>query len=192
MFLSSRNVIVPVASVVFGALAGRLLGIQNGIQFIAEYARSLLASFQGGGSGYFQEAFITSSLLFCVGPMTLLGCLEDGLEGRITLLSLKSLLDGVASLFIGAGLGPGVLLSTLTVLAVQTPLTLGARRLRFLKEESHLVQEVSAAGGLILIVIGLSLCGLKLPPSSEFLPALVFAGIFAEGSRRLFPSVYEK
>ncbi|MEM4409971.1 MAG: DUF554 domain-containing protein, partial [Candidatus Caldarchaeum sp.] len=189
MFLSTWNVLIPVASLVFGALLGRLMGIQQGVQMIAEGSRSLLASLHGGDLGYFQEAFISSSLLFCVGPMTLLGCLEDGLEGRITLLSVKSLLDGVSSLFIGAGLGPGVLLSTLTILAVQMPLTLGARKLRFLKDESRLIQEISATGGLILIVIGLSLCGLKLPPSSEFLPALVLAGIFAEVARRFFPSV---
>ncbi|MBA3725300.1 MAG: DUF554 domain-containing protein [Armatimonadetes bacterium] len=172
MFLSTRNPLVPIGSLIVGELIGHLLGFQAGIEAFGAWAQAAI----GGGEG-FSAVFVATSILFCVGPMTLLGCLEDGLEGKIHLLGIKSALDGVSSVFFAAASGPGVLLSAGTVLAVQTPLTLGARRLRFLAEQRRILDEVTATGGLILIAIGLNLLDLKAIPTADFIPGLVLAGL---------------
>jgi uncharacterized membrane protein YqgA involved in biofilm formation len=172
MFLSSRNPLIPIGSLIGGGLLGHLLGIQSAIDALGSWAEQAT----GGGEG-FAAVFVATSILFCVGPMTLLGCLEDGLEGRFHLLAIKSILDGISALFFAAASGPGVLLSAGTVLLVQIPLTLGARSLRFLSEKRSILDEMTAAGGLILMAIALGLLELKSLPTADFIPALALAAM---------------
>lgn len=174
MFTASQNVLIPVGALIFGGLLGHLLGLQAGIEALGAWAKGTF-----GGGGRIEEAFVTTSILFCVGPMTLLGCLEDGLEGKIHLLGIKSILDGISSVFFAAALGWGVLLSAVTVLVVQGSLTLSARRLRPLLSRRDVLDETTAAGGGILLAIGIGLLGLRSLPSADFLPALVLAGAVA-------------
>lgn len=176
MSLESKSVLIPVGSLILGVLCGHLLGIQAGIEGLGTAAKGWF----GGSENTFEAAFVTPSILFCVGPMTLLGCLEDGLEGKIELLGLKSLLDGVSSIFFAAALGPGVLLSAATVFLIQTPLTLAATQLAPLRDKPNLLSEITATGGLILIIIGLNLLGVIKLPSADFVPALLFAGMSAK------------
>ena len=122
MFLASRNPLIPIGSLILGGLLGHVFGLQAAIDALGRWAQQAT----GGGEG-FAAVFVVTSILFCVGPMTLLGCLEDGLEGNFHLLAIKSILDGISALFFAAASGAGVLLSAATVLVVQTPLTLGAR-----------------------------------------------------------------
>lgn len=174
MFTASRNVLIPVGALIFGGLLGHLLGLQAGIEALGAWAKGTF-----GGGGRIEEAFVTTSILFCVGPMTLRGCLEDGLEGKIHLLGIKSILDGISSVLFAAALGWGVLLSAVTVLVVQGTLTLSARRLRPLLSRRDVLDETTAAGGGILLAIGIGLLGLRSLPSADFLPALVLAGAVA-------------
>jgi uncharacterized membrane protein YqgA involved in biofilm formation len=174
MFISSRNALIPIGALIFGGLLGHLLGIQAGIEALGSWAKTTF-----GEGGRIEDAFVTTSILFCVGPMTLLGCLEDGLEGKLHLLGIKSILDGISSVFFAAALGWGVLLSAATVLLVQGSLTLGARQLRPLLSRRDVLDETTAAGGGILIAIGIGLLGLRSLPSADFLPALVLAGAAA-------------
>ncbi len=171
MFGSSKNPLVPIGSLIVGGLLGHFLGIQSAIEQLAAWAQSTI-----GRGGRVEEAFVTTSILFCVGPMTLLGCLEDGLEGKIHLLGIKSILDGISSVFFAAALGWGVYLSAGTVLIVQGGLTLGARALRPLTERPMTLDESTAVGGCILLAIGLGLLGVVQIPSADFLPALFLAG----------------
>ena len=173
LFLESKNILVPIGALILGGMIGHLLGFQDGINALGMWAQEQF----GDTSGKFQEAFVTTSILFCVGPMTVLGCLEDGLQGKIRLLGLKSILDGVSSVFFAASLGIGVLLSAGTVLLVQGALTLGARSMRKIAESEHILSEITGSGGLILIMIGLGLLELRALPTADFLPALLFAGI---------------
>jgi len=179
MLLETKNILIPIGSLIFGVLLGHLIGIQAGVDALGAWAKEAF----GSSSDTFQEAFVSTSILFCVGPLTLLGCLEDGLEGKIRLLSLKSMLDGITSLFVAASLGVGVMLSAGTVLIVQGSLTLLAKKLRPLLEARHIIDEMSATGALILVTIGLKLIQVTDLPSADFLPALVFAAIAA----KLFP-----
>ncbi len=168
-------ILIPIGSLILGVLVGHFVGIQHSIESLATTAKDWL----GSESSSFEAAFVTPSILFCIGPMTLLGCLEDGLEGKIELLSVKSLLDGISSIFFAAALGGGVLLSAVTVLLVQAPLTLGAKKLAPIRQKPALISEISATGGMILLVIGFNLLQITKLPSADFLPALIFAGLFA-------------
>lgn len=184
MFLQSRNVLVVAAAVAVGGMLGLLVGIHAGLESLSNWARGYL-----GGGEKFTETFVTTSVLFCVGPMTLLGCLQDGLERRIELLSIKSTLDGIGAFFFAAAAsGPPVLLTALVVLVFQGFLTLGARYLKGLATDETLISEATAAGGLMMVSIGLGLLELKQMQTANYLPSLVLAPLFAALARRLFSS----
>jgi uncharacterized membrane protein YqgA involved in biofilm formation len=118
-FLRFDNPLVPLVSVIVGLVIGELLGIDDGLKRIGD---ALERRFSKGGSPV-SRAFVTTSLLFCVGPLTVLGSLQDGISGDYRLLALKSALDFVASLSFASVLGWGVLLSAGSVLVVQGGLT---------------------------------------------------------------------
>lgn len=183
LFLAAESTLAVAGVLVAGGLLGKLAGVDAGMDALAAWMRAWM----GGGDG-FNEGLVTAAVLFCVGPMTLLGCLEDGLEGKMDLIGLKSLLDGVAALFFAAasaGFGQGVLASALIVLVVQSGLTLGAGRLKGLARDERLLSQVTAAGGPILLAIGLGLLGLAKIRSEVFLPALLLAPLPQWVGRRI-------
>lgn len=131
----------------------------------------------GGSEGVktkFVEGFLVASLVFCVGPLTILGSLQDGLRGDIDLLATKSLLDAFASLAFAATLGWGVGASILTIAVVQGGLTASAALLDGVLT-NRMIDEMSAVGGLLLIGIGLRLLEIKEIRVASFLPALAIA-----------------
>lgn len=132
------------------------------------------------------KGFVTASLLFCVGPMTILGSIQDGLSGDYTLLAAKSILDGFASLAIAASMEWGVLFAALTVLVYQGGLTLGAGLVKALLTEP-MVAEMTATGGTLILAIGLNLLDLTTIRVANFLPALIVAPILV-GFLQLFGS----
>ncbi len=174
MFLKTRNVLIVAATVALGGVLGAWIGIDVGLANFAEWARRTL-----GGHGTFNEGLITASVLFCVGPMTLLGCIQDGVEHKIDLLAIKSLLDGMSSLFLSAALGVGVLASAAVVLVVQGLLTAFARPMRGVADKPHIMSEAYAAGGAIILAIGLGLVGAKKIATEVYLPALALAPLVA-------------
>ncbi len=120
------------------------------------------------------EALVTTSLLFCVGPLTILGAFEDGARGDILLLAIKSALDGVAALAFGASLGAGVLLSAVTVLVVQGSLTAAAYATRGALDPV-LTTAALGTGGVLLLAIGIGLLDIRRSRVPDMLPALVVA-----------------
>lgn len=170
LFLESKNVLVVAAAIGIGGMLGEAIGISSGLAWFAEEARRNL-----GGGGTFNEALISTSVLFCVGPMTLLGCMQCALEDKMDLIGVKSVMDGIASIFFAATLGPGVLVTAAVVLVTQGTLTLLAKRLKPLADDRELLAETTASGGPILLAIGLGLAGIKKIPSENLLPALVLA-----------------
>jgi uncharacterized protein len=163
------------AAVLLGAAIGELLRLQDGLEAIGAWFQDRFA--HEGRPSRIAEAFITASLVFCVGPLTILGSLENGLTGDIRLLALKSLLDGVASVAFAAALGWGVALSAITVLVVQGTIAGGAFLLRDVMDAATILA-VTAAGGIILIGVGLRLLELKPVRVASFLPALLLAPLF--------------
>lgn len=174
MFLETKNVLVPTIAMVVGGMLGVLFGLDTAVASVAEWARAWL-----GGGGTFNEGLITASVLFCVGPMTILGCLQDGLEHKIELLAIKSTLDLVAATFLAAALGAGVLASAAVVLTVQGVITLLAKPLKPLTARPGIIGEASATGGLILVAIGLNLLSITELHTEIFLLALIVAPLIS-------------
>ena len=120
------------------------------------------------------KGFVTASLIFCVGPMTILGSFQDGLTGVYDTLAIKSLLDGFAAIALASSLGWGVTISAVTVLVYQGLLTLSAAWAKpFLTDP--MIAEMTAAGGLLIVGIGLNILGIVRIRVASMLPALVFA-----------------
>jgi uncharacterized membrane protein YqgA involved in biofilm formation len=163
------------AAVLVGVAIGELLRLHDGLEWLGDWFQRRLAS--GDRPSRIAEGFVTASIVFCVGPLTILGSLANGLTGDIQLLAIKSLLDGVASIAFAAALGPGVALSALTVLVVQGGISAAAFLLRDVMDPATILA-VTAAGGIILLGVALRLLELKAVRVASFLPALVLAPIF--------------
>ena len=175
------------AAMLLGAAIGELLRLQDGLEALGGWFQQRLA--RGGEPSRIAEAFITASLVFCVGPLTILGSIENGLTGDVRLLAVKSLLDGVASIAFAAALGWGIALSAITVLVVQGGIAGGAFLLRDVMDERTILV-VTAAGGVILLGVALRLLDLRQIRVASFLPALILAPLFlrlADGIRGALP-----
>lgn len=158
-----------------GAAIGELLRLHDGLEAIGAWFQRRLAG--EGSPSRVAEAFVTASLVFCVGPLTILGSLDNGLRGDFTLLAVKSLLDGVASIAFAAALGAGVYLSAITILVVQGTIAGGAFLLRDAMDERTILG-ITAVGGLILLGVALRLLDIKAVRVASFLPALILAPLF--------------
>ncbi|HYM49055.1 MAG TPA: DUF554 domain-containing protein [Candidatus Limnocylindrales bacterium] len=172
MALQTRNPLILLISLLLGVVVGELIRIDDGVQRIGRWAERRVT--RDPVSGRVSVAFVTTSLLFCVGPLAILGTFNDGTRGDVTLLAVKSTLDGFSSIVFAATLGWGVLLSAISVLAVQGTLTLIAFGLHASLDTAQ-VAELTAAGGVIVIAIGLGLLQLKSMRVASFLPSLVAA-----------------
>jgi hypothetical protein len=128
-------------------------------------------------SGRFAQGFITTSLLFCIGPMTFLGAIQDGLSGDYQLLAVKSVLDGFSAIAFAASLGAGVMLSTLTVLVIQGSLTMMSSFFNDILTDP-VIAELTAVGGVMVVMLGLVLLRLTSIRVADFLPALIITPIF--------------
>lgn len=163
------------AAVLLGGAIGEVLRLQDGLEGLGGWFQRVLA--RDDEPSRIAEAFITASLVFCVGPLTILGSIENGLTGDIRLLAVKSLLDGVAAIAFSAALGWGVALSAITVFVIQGAIAGGAFLIRDVMDERTILV-VSAAGGILLLGVGLRLLELRQVRVASFLPALVLAPLF--------------
>ena len=176
---SSAPVLLVLGAVLVGGIAGSLLRIEDRLEGLGGWIRARLAR---GGSGdaaerqRFVEGFVTASLVFCVGPLTVLGSLEDGLGQGADKLALKATLDGFASVAFAASLGWGVAASALSVLVVQGALTALGAALGQLLPAAHLAA-LTATGGLLLVGVALRLLRIRPVPVGDLLPALLVAPI---------------
>ena len=172
---SAAPTLIVLGSVLLGALAGSLLRIEQRLERLGALAqRRLVGSQPDGERERFIEGFVLASLVFCVGPLTILGSLSDGLGHGIDQLALKSTLDGFASLAFAASLGWGVALSAVTVLVVQGGLTLAGWGLGDVLPAAH-IAALTATGGVLLIGVALRLLRIRQVPVADLLPALVAA-----------------
>jgi len=164
--------------IVFGAvLLGGLLGEWIGIERrLGQLGDAIQTRVSRGGASRVSEAFVTASLLFCIGPLTVVGSIQDGLTGDYQTLASKALLDGFASIAFAAALGWGVALAALTVLVIQGGLTLAAGLFEHvLGEGTEALAALVSAGGVLIIGISLKLLSVKDVKVGNYLPALVLA-----------------
>ncbi|WP_380168242.1 DUF554 family protein [Jannaschia sp. R86511] len=186
--------LVVIGSALLGGIIGALLRVESRLEQLGHVLRRVLlrgrtepagdpepaeadaGSRTARGDSRFVEGFVTASLVFCVGPLTVLGSINDGLGRGIDELAVKSLLDGVAAAAFASALGSGVLLSALSVAVVQGTLTVVGFLLGDLLDAAQ-VAALSATGGLVLLGVGLRLLRLRDVPVGDLLPALVVAPV---------------
>ena len=174
--LVTRNALILLGSILLGGIVGELLRLDYRLDSLGEWLQKRLAR-EGRGASTFSEAFVTSSIVFCVGPLTILGSIQNGISGDITLLALKSVLDGFAAFAFAATLGWGVLLAAITVLVYQSALSLVAWQLAtgVPASDNPYILEMTAAGGLIMVGVGLKLLDVKELKLANYLHALAIA-----------------
>ena len=172
MALQTRNILVVLGSLLAGGIAGELLDLEGRISRLASWIEDRFSA--GDASGGFARAWVTTSLLFCVGPLTFTGAIQDGLTGDYHLLATKAMLDGFAALAFGSALGFGVLASAGTVLVYQGGLSLAAGAIKAALTTA-MIDEMSATGGIIVLALGLGLLELKTMRVANLLPALIIA-----------------
>lgn len=176
MFLKSQNQLIVLGAVIIGTLLGEWWKIEDGLQAIGQTLEKRFSKETETGSGSrFVRGFMVASLLFCIGPMAILGSIQDGLTGDYNLLAVKSTLDGFASIAFASTLGVGVLFSSLILLVYQGGISLLAGGLSAIITDP-MMNEMTATGGVILVGLAISnLLDIKKIRVGNFLPALAIA-----------------
>ena len=165
---ASENILIVIVSLVIGAVVGEGINLDQQLNQLGKCVRDKVKSH----SGNIGEAFVTATLLFCVGSMAIMGALDSGLKGNHTVLYTKAIMDGISALIFASSMGIGVLLSVVPIFIYQGSITLLASWI-----EPYLTQgmmtEMNAVGGVILIGLGISILGIKEIKVSNLLPALI-------------------
>lgn len=185
--LGDYAALVLVGALVLGSIAGEAMCIEHHLERFGHWLQTLAVrspilapgrATEPGEKGHtLVEGFVTASLLFCVGAMTVLGSLQDGL-GDPSLLYLKSLLDGIAAVALATTLGAGVGLAVIPIIVIQGGIAVGAGALEPLFTPV-VIDAIRAAGGALILAIGLDLTGIKRLPIGNMLPAIIVAAVLA-------------
>ncbi|MEL1134896.1 DUF554 domain-containing protein [Desulfitobacterium sp. THU1] len=172
MALETQNPIVVIASLVLGGILGEWIDIELRLQHLGLWLERKFA--KGGAGGNFTKGFVSSSLMFCVGAMAIMGALESGLKGVHDILYAKSMLDGISSIVLASSMGIGVLVSAIPVFLYQGGITVSAGLLQSMLSEA-VIAEMSATGGLLIVGIGLTLLEIKEIKVGNLLPGIFVA-----------------
>ena len=178
--LTTGNILIMLGAILVGGIVGEAIGLSDGLDRLGAYLQRRLAG-DGSrrGSATFSEAFVTSSLVFCVGPLTILGSIQNGITNGadISFLALKSMLDGFAAFAFASALGWGVLVSAVTVLVYQGAMSLIAYFVAsgVPSSDNPYIIEMTAVGGLIIMGVGLRLLDIKELKLANYIPALAVA-----------------
>jgi uncharacterized protein len=175
--LKGENTLILIISMVLGAIIGTLLDIDAGITKVGDFLSSRFR--KPGEKSSITEGFVTASLIFCVGPMTIVGSLTSGLTGNHETIFTKSLLDLITSVMLAASLGYGVIFAAVFVLIFQGAIVLMATTLQPLLN-SHAIAEMTCAGAVIILALGLNILGLSKFKVANYLPAIVLAPLLAQ------------
>ena len=174
--LQGENTIVLILSMVLGTIVGSLIDIDDKLEKTGKFIESKIKS--KGENKNITQGFVTGSLLFCVGAMTIVGSLNAGLSGDNELLITKSVLDLISSCVLASTLGIGVLLSSAFVLVYQGGLVLLSELLQNILTDTALVAEITCAGSVMIIALGLNIIGITKIKVANLLPALLFVPLF--------------
>ena len=166
---------IVILAMILGKLVGQLLRLQKGLNWLGRYAKERLSKGGSEQAKRHSDGFITATVLFCVGPMAILGSIQDGLDGRWQTLGLKALLDGLATMAFVSMFGWGVILAVIPVVAYQGTITLCARLIAPYLEDHALIDSLNATGGLLVFCIALIILEIKKVELANYLPSLAFA-----------------
>ena len=175
--LKTHNMVFPLLGMVFGAVIGEVLRIEDRLEGIGEVIRKRFAKRQDPGP--FVSGFVTATLLFCIGPLTILGAIQDASGVTPQLYIIKGTLDGFMSVIFGAIHGVGVLFSAVSVFVVQGTLTLFGTQLDSLLNDRMRI-ELFATGGLAVMAIGLNLLDIKKIRLGSLLPGLIVTPVLVQ------------
>jgi uncharacterized membrane protein YqgA involved in biofilm formation len=176
----SAPMLIVLGSLLIGGVVGSLLRLEQRVEGVGGWLQGRLSDETDSAERRrFIEGFVVSSLVFCTGPLTILGSLNDGLGNGADQLLLKSVLDGFAAVAFAASFGWGVAASAVTIVAVQGSLTLLGVALGDVLPDAHLAA-ITAAGGLLLVGVALRLLRIREIPVADLLPALLVAPVLVE------------
>jgi uncharacterized membrane protein YqgA involved in biofilm formation len=206
--LLSGNIIIPLISLVTGVLIGEWLNVQGQLDKFAGWLQTKVAGRQAireqlaedtlpvntnspeaSARERFINGFVTASLVFCIGPLTFIGSLQDGMSGNYQLLVIKAVLDGFAALAFAASLGIGVFFSIITIIVLQGGLAL----VGYLAGEvmsRAMIDEMTATGGLLLMGLSLILLDIQKPHMANYLPALLLAPLIVATASAIGINIY--
>jgi uncharacterized membrane protein YqgA involved in biofilm formation len=184
MSLESSRIVFLALSLIIGGILGEWWRIEDGILSLGGLLKRTFARKEDGQD--FGYGFLTASVLFCVGAMTLVGAFRAGAEGNYDLILTKSVLDGFMAIILTAALGIGVAFSAATILVYQGGLTLAAVWLKPLVTDV-LLNEITGVGGALVLMIGINLLGLAKLKTANFIPSLllIVAFVALEGTLKL-------
>ncbi len=174
--LDGSNTIVLILSIVFGTILGTIIDIDDKINRVGLFLERKLQ--KEGEMTSIAQGFMTGSLLFCIGAMTIVGSLNSGLSGDHTLIYTKSILDMISSCVLSSTMGIGIMFSSLFILVYQSTLVLCAGLLRNVLTDPALISEITCAGSVMIIGISLNMLGLTKIKVANLLPALLFVPLF--------------
>jgi uncharacterized membrane protein YqgA involved in biofilm formation len=183
--IDTTNLLFMLGAILLGGIIGSLIGVDARLNQLGE---ALQHRFARGTTSTVAEAFVTASIVFCVGPLTFLGSIQNGLTGDASLLTVKSVLDGFTAIALAATLGWGVLLTVPLILLYQGGLALGASLFVGLLTDLQL-REMSAVGGLLIIGVGLKLLAIRDVKVADFLPAIIVSPLVVVAFGRLLEAL---
>lgn len=179
MAITTGNILIPLFSILIGGIVGEALRIEDGLERFGLWCEARFGGRFSGAGNRFAEGFVTASLLFCVGPMAILGSIQDGLMGDYALLAVKSVMDMFAGMALAASCGPGVLLSAVTVFVYQGAISVAASMfgtaLGGVTKTTPWVIELTATGGVVILSIAFMLLDVKRIRGANLLPAVFIA-----------------
>ena len=171
MALGTEKMIIVIGSLIAGGIIGQLIGIEELLEKFGDGLQKKMKT----TSSTFVPGFVTASILFCTGPMTIVGSLQDGFAQIGNLIYIKSIMDGVAAIALSASMGIGVLFSTLTVFTIQGALTLIGVLIGG-SLDKIIMNEISATGGALILGLGFNILGIAKIKVGNLLPALIIVG----------------
>lgn len=175
MFLKTQNAMIVLSAIIIGAILGEWWQIEDRMEALGGWLERKFTRGDGGTSSRFVRGFLSASLIYCTGPMAILGAITDGLRGDALTLSIKSVLDGFITIAFSSTLGIGVLFSVIPVFIYQGTISLLAHQLSSILSDS-MINEMTATGGVILSGLSISsILEIKKIRVGNFLPALMIA-----------------
>lgn len=172
MALQTKNPLIVIASLVIGGVLGEWIDIELRLKQLGKCLETKLS--KGEKKGNFTKAFVSTSLIYCVGAMAIMGSLESGLKGVHNILYAKAMLDGISAIVFASSMGMGVLVSAIPVFIYQGGITVSASLLQGLLS-TPVVAEMSATGGLLILGIGLNILEIKEIKVGNLLPGIFVA-----------------
>jgi uncharacterized membrane protein YqgA involved in biofilm formation len=171
----AKQMTIVILALILGRLTGRLLHLQKGLNRLGEYAKERFSKASAGAPQKWSEGFITCTVLFCVGPMAILGSIQDGMDGKWQTLGIKAAMDGLATMAFVGSFGWSAILSVVPVVAYQGTLTLAAKLLAPQLQNPGFIDSINATGGLLVFCIALIIFEIRRIELADYLPSLAWA-----------------